>query len=1300
MDAWPRELAEQVSSAAVLGYLNFSDGRPDPRWQKAFAHAYAILAEQPVEEPWRALSRWLSSECARLEAEGSAAFNETSQVRAVLRVGLDQLPFAYREHHADLLAHLPDRLMFAPFFLVRACEAVLRQGGPWNEEQRLCQGALAELNDFVGHRPIAILETRAQTEYYPHEKCRPIPLYLRDVGVSDGPYAPLLNEALKVLRETNNDLFQEAFFDLDLLDELAMDPRAYDHQHPVNRRPNYLFGEWDPHHIDAKGRYRRFVLRQVTVDALRSWPSSDTHEQPDLERLREAGTVLAGIILMASGICGAGPGTFDSTSNLVALVPRIARYRDQFYKEALERLEGAHGDRLRAEAHRFRQPYASIRQHLNQALAQQRATQLQERRLAILFAEMGYPEASRTHIAKIDIPAVRFHAKLHILQTTCRQEVAAGRFAQAWQRLPEIEALLQRGIDCGALPDPWNLLGFQGFFPLFFAREDSVRDTRHEELLTLIERQLDLYAQILTSVILQDDPSLATDCQAAMERFVTWWDRFAAHEISDLPRVHGGERYQAAVHVANALKLWRDRPADQNEIDFWRQQRQGFQSPSAFAPVIEALMRNRARRSALALLLTWLSESDSIPLHQGEVSYHELFEHWLRTGLNLPSQERQATLGSLQRFFELLEANADTLWAAPRLSLSNQVELPSPEEVSEESYTEPSLYDAAYEEMTYRDSTDDGEDSALAGGMAPQARDVFPLEEQANSLQQHLDFLTTLARAWQQVIRVAQSEESPDAISRWLDEARQLQSGLQQFLQRLFELRIPEPIGQYETVIEFDRRRWLKESLIEKAVVTTVEMGQAVRGLAALLGEGEQAASPQQGWESMAVRLEDAIARGDAGQVRQQLITMLPSFRKEPMLFIPLSSGGHPEQILRARTAQAFLRRLLERLPRLGLLRESFHLVKLAWTMEQSTTLEGRKISEFDQLFRVALRAVIEVLLESAEVWESQPSEKTEQTLTDILRRVADAFLTLWISHSQTLRLSALEAVGEEESKSLHAFVSKYGSELFTVQFLSLANIRGILHRGVDSYLDTLIEEADPAKPMRLLDDLESEGIYRREVRFFLETVLQTLVEHYEEYRDYNATTTQSDYGENLYQLMEFLKLKVQYERYAWRMKPMLLAHEVLCRRAKHRYADRWRESVRSFTEQLADQLLSDLAQLEAKTGIRLRTVRDRLEERFVQPLLLDRLCALIEPAMRSSSRNPPEQANAFAELQEQLIPFTQPATGNGLDAPAWLRRLEGEVDRVHDALNEPEDEERIPLHPLTFDELQRQLAEWERPLA
>ena len=72
----------------------------------------------------------------------------------------------------------------------------------------------------------------------------------------------------------------------DRLDELAFDPRAYDFDHPVNKRPNYHFGQWDPHLIDNKGFYRRYVVQQVTLDALMERPEQ-SDEAPHEELVAE-----------------------------------------------------------------------------------------------------------------------------------------------------------------------------------------------------------------------------------------------------------------------------------------------------------------------------------------------------------------------------------------------------------------------------------------------------------------------------------------------------------------------------------------------------------------------------------------------------------------------------------------------------------------------------------------------------------------------------------------------------------------------------------------------------------------------------------------------------------------------------------------------------------------------------------------------------------------------------------------------------------------------------------------------------
>ena len=131
--------------------------------------------------------------------------------------------------------------------------------------------------------------------------------------------------------------------------------------------------------------------------------------------------------------------------------------------------------------------------------------------------------------------------------------------------------------------------------------------------------------------------------------------------------------------------------------------------------------------------------------------------------------------------------------------------------------------------------------------------------------------------------------------------------------------------------------------------------------------------------------------------------------------------------------------------------------------------------------------------------------------------------------------------------------------------------------------------------------------------------VLQALVEHYDEYRDYNTTTTQSDYGENIHILLDFLRVKVRYDRYAWRMRPLALAHEVLCKRGTTTSPGKWREFIADKTAGLAEELLDRLGALEVRHGVKLRTIRDRLEERFLLPLEIDQAAARVPPAAEAA---------------------------------------------------------------------------------
>src|SRR5207302_3260927 len=110
-------------------------------------------------------------------------------------------------------------------------------------------------------------------------------------------------------------------------------------------------------------------------------------------------------------------------------------------------------------------------------------------------------------------------------------------------------------------------------------------------------------------------------------------------------------------------------------------------------------------------------------------------------------------------------------------------------------------------------------------------------------------------------------------------------------------------------------------------------------------------------------------------------------------------------------------------------------------------------------------------------------------------------------------------------------------------RFMTLANLRGILHGGVGKFLDYLRENPDPMQPMRLIEELD-DGLPRPQAERFLQVILQAVIENYEEFKDYNTTTPQSDYGDNLYLLLDFLHLKASYDRHAWHLRPLLLVHE------------------------------------------------------------------------------------------------------------------------------------------------------------
>lgn len=1318
----------------ILGYLNFSSGTADPR----FLHNLDLLwnhlessgsAEQPA---WQLAGRTLSTE---LEAvhETVAAFAQVDQARTALELTFERALPAYRDFHRDLLFHQPDEALFRPYFVGRVCEAVLREMGEVDDPERILAAVLDTLNDFVGHRPVAVLRTPQKIEPYPHEWVRPIPWFVAGAGVASGRYHDVIEQALQILQSTDGDILQEACFDPAALDELAIDPRAYDFEHPVNKRPNYHFGQWDPHAIDNRGRYHRFVLVQSTLDAL----LERLEGQPSpcrSELLYEAAAALAGTMLMASGISGSSPQTFDSSVSLASLLPRIAAYRDSFYQRLLDRLSGSHGERLRSEAASLKQPFGGARQHLNQRLARRRADQLQRVHLAQVYAQMGYPDAAERQTRIVPVAAARIACQLNCHLSLAHLAIERQQLESAAAHLPQIEDLLRRGIDCGAIVDPWNILGFQGQFGVFQALENSVRDYRVDELLRLMRRIFGLYAQVLSEASAAGCEELERKLVEGFRALTQWWDQFASTEVSSVEGISGRAELDSAVHVARALAAWHRGGASSGDVAFWREHVLGLDSPKAYAVVVGALLEKRDLVAARALLVHWASRGDEVPLELGEHSFHPLAMRWMCLAQEYAEKEPVEAWSLVRRFFDYLEANAEVYWDVPQFqqedaSPSTRRESGEGQSASDNRGTPPEtiedaadeeqlwpddaedVFSAAYEEMQFRDSAADGHEGDMleSGGPSPTELEI---DLALRRFEERLAFLTTLARLWKLAATgpaiggasPADTVPAAEVLGSWLERAVANEACLMELLAVAHRQRIPPPTGSRESLLEYDRRRVAHQTLEERIISTSVETAAAARHLRAA-AQTDVATAELPAWEQAATSLLRWVLRGDVTEIRSRFPDWLELVREQPLLYIPLASKGDPRQVVAAQNLQHILGILLSALPRLGLFLESCRLLETAQDMESEHPVGKGAVTEFDRLFRIALKAQVESLVDISAGWTSGDTASSQVPLSqqiadseliECLEPLTESLLRRWLMHSRSLRLSVLEKAADAASwKSLVSFIETYGGDLFTQSMFHVGNLQAILHQGVDRWLAVLEAERPAHADFRLLDELDKE-IPRDQAVAHIELVFEAVLENFAEYRDYNNIATQSDRGELLYMFLDLLRLKARYERVAWNLRPVFLAHEILVRGGRLEAAEMWRQGFSRKTAEAADWHLKRLAELTRKYGLHLPTIADRLAERFIRPLALDRIRALVRPAVDEVRRGQPTVT--MTALEQEIQDFAETPTGAGFDVPTWIVALEQEVEQVTATPSQPGRDVRtlkLPQTQLSVEEVQQQIRAW-----
>src|SRR5262249_2498352 len=159
----------------------------------------------------------------------------------------------------------------------------------------------------------------------------------------------------------------------------------------------------------------------------------------------------------------------------------------------------------------------------------------------------------------------------------------------------------------------------------------------------------------------------------------------------------------------------------------------------------------------------------------------------------------------------------------------------------------------------------------------PEFQRGYSLEVENSRLPPRLRFLSTLAQLWQLASRRSLGAErgsrslhpeQVETVQSWLQIARTHQVRLQSLLDPIQATPSPGPYGSYDSLVEYDGRRGLKEQLLYTVINTCLDMKMAAATLAGVL-ELVSARSPEEresdgpAWEMKALDLEQALLAGD-----------------------------------------------------------------------------------------------------------------------------------------------------------------------------------------------------------------------------------------------------------------------------------------------------------------------------------------------------------------------------------------------------------------------------------------------------
>ena len=272
------------------------------------------------------------------------------------------------------------------------------------------------------------------------------------------------------------------------------------------------------------------------------------------------------------------------------------------------------------------------------------------------------------------VASARIHCQIDCLLATAHDAIEANNLDRAFSFVPKIFTRLKTGISCGAIVDPWNIIGFDANYSLFPAMENTVRDHRVFDLLDIMDRLFGLLSRITSEAAATDNDNIREDADKEMRLIVDWWRKYAAHEVSSVGAVDPEDLYEAASTVSQALSLWYKGGAAAGDMEFWAPHAEILDSPKAYTLVIDALIQRQDYQTCSALLVHWISQSEMVPLELGDSSFHNLMFRWIaEQKMMLGSadvEERERVWKRIRKFYDFLEVNAGDYWQVPDFALA------------------------------------------------------------------------------------------------------------------------------------------------------------------------------------------------------------------------------------------------------------------------------------------------------------------------------------------------------------------------------------------------------------------------------------------------------------------------------------------------------------------------------------------------------------------------------------------------------------------------------------------------------